>query len=325
MPARSRHDHYPHADIARCRRLRAGAAALETRWRADDEWPGGLAAAIDAVTGEPPDAILAALMPWIADTRWVPVRLETALDLIAGDPFARPPLRPVGGGGGAGGLILVDRGVVRISLQLHPAGVAAPATALFVPGRSAVRVLGCGGAMLHRHRVAVSAAEEAGCFTAADASRVRSARPRALVRDEIWTFDGARTAFTLSHVRADVLLLELAVQPPSSLPVRSYDLASGRLLHVSASRRDSSFRQMALTLLRSFGRTDAAPLFATETETGDFSARWAAMREFVALDAVAARPHLARMAAADLHPEVRHAAAATLALYTPSEPAPCPA
>ncbi|KTE17319.1 HEAT repeat domain-containing protein [Sphingopyxis sp. H115] len=130
--------------------------------------------------------------------------------------------------------------------------------------------------------------------------------------------DTARQGFTLAAARADVLLLELAVQPPSPLPIRSYDAASGRLIHVSASRRDSSFRAMALTLLRQLGRTDAAPLFAAETQAGDFAARWHAMRELVALDSAAAHRLLAAMAAGDPHPEVRRAAVATLALFPPS-------
>lgn len=323
MPARSRHDHYPRTDTVRCGRLRSAADGLEARWRADDAQPDGIAAAFDAVAGMSPGTAVAALMPWLVETGWLGARLDAALALMAADPFARPPLRPVGGGGGAGGLILAGRGAVRLSLQIHPAGVAAPPATLFIPGWSAIHVLVCGGATLHRHDVAVSAAEAAGAFSAAGASRSSSAIPRPLQTGETWAYDSARTAFTLSDVRADVLLLELAAQPPSPLPIRSYDVASGRLLHVSASRRGSSFRQMALTLLRSFGRTDAAPLFAAETQAEDFAARWSALREYVALDPAAARPHVERMAADDPHPEIRRAAAATLALYAPKEPAPC--
>ena len=149
--------------------------------------------------------------------------------------------------------------------------------------------------------------------------------PRAVAAGEVWTLDTARSAFTLSDAHRDVLLLELAVQPPSPLPVRSYDIASGQLVRTASARRDSSFRQMALALLRSFGRTDAAPFFAAETRSEDFAARWSAMREFVALDPAAAHPHLASMAARDPHPEVRRAAAATLALYPPAKADPCPA
>lgn len=157
----------------------------------------------------------------------------------------------------------------------------------------------------------MSEAEEAGGFTASAAAPCRSERPRALCTGELIRLDTARQSWSLADAARDVLLLELAVQPPSPLPIRAYDIASGRLFHVSASRRDSSFRQMALILLRHLGRTDAAPLFAAETRSEDFAARWHAMRELVALDPAAARPRLAAMAAADPHPEVRRAAAAT--------------
>ena len=51
--------------------------------------------------------------------------------------------------------------------------------------------------------------------------------------------------------------------------MRAYDIASGKLIHVSASRRDSSFRQIALALLRHLGRTDAAPFFVAETQKNE--------------------------------------------------------
>jgi hypothetical protein len=317
MTTPSRHDRFPRFDVARRGRMRTAASAVEARWRAEDARPGGLAAAIDAVAGAGPAAVIAAFDPWLADLDWLRGRLDAALALLVADPFARPPLRPVGGGEGPGGLIFAERGSVRLSLQLHPAGAAAPGTVLFVPGRSAFRVLAAGGAMVGYHHVDVTAREEAGGFTAAGAARCLSAPRRPLAVGERWDLDTARTAFTLSGATSDVLLLELAVQPPSRLPIRSYATADGRLLHASASRRDGSFRQMALALLRTFARVDAAPLFAAETRADDFAARWSAMREFVALAPEAARPHLAQMAAIDPHPEIRRAAAATLALYRP--------
>ena len=318
--ARSRHDHFPRTDPARRQRIGEAVAADDAAWRRADSAPGGLFAAIDAAQGKAPAVAVARLLPWLADTAWLRVRLDAALALVAADPFARPPLRLVGGGdGGAGGLVLADRGGVRLTLLVRPAGscIAPPATAVFVPGRAAIRVLASGGAALVTHEVAVGAAEEAGGFTAAAAAPCHSHPPRALGPGELLQLDTARQSYSLADARRDVLLLELAVQPPSPLPIRAYDVASGRLIHISASRRDSSFRATALTLLRHLGRTDAAPLFAAETTAGDFAARWHAMRELVALDPAAARPHLAAMAASDPHPEVRRAAASTLTLLTP--------
>jgi hypothetical protein len=241
-----------------------------------------------------------------------------ALRLLA-DPFARPPLRAVGGGA-LGGLLLAEAGTIRLTLLVRPFEAAIPRAApaaLFVPGAARIRILAAGGAAIGLHHVSVSDAEEAGAFTAAAASPCVSDPPRLLAEGETLLLDTARSAFSLIGGSGDVLMLELAVQPPSRLPIRAYDPENGRLVHVSASRRDSSFRAMALTLLRTMQRRDAAPLFADETHTDDFAARWHAMRELVALDPAAAHAPLAQMAAADPHPEVRRAATATLALYQP--------
>ena len=321
MTATSRHDHYPHADGQRHRAIRRAASALAAGWRTADEAPGGLLADLEAACDASPDDAVDRLLPWLADTRWLRARIGAALALLAADAFARPPLRIVGGGGAAGGVILAECGAIRLSLQLLPfeAG-AVPVTALFVPGRAVIRVLAAGGAQLTLHHVAVTAAEEGGTFTAAGAARCRSDPPCALADGAMLRLDTARTSFTIAGASRDVLLLELAVQPPSSLPTRSYDPGSGRLVHVSASRRDSSFRQMALGLLREMACRDAAPLFVAAVGSGDFAVRWAAMRDFVALDPAAAYPHLARMASGDPHPELRRAAVATLALY-PASPA----
>ncbi|WP_439569372.1 HEAT repeat domain-containing protein [Sphingopyxis sp.] len=315
----SRHDHFPRGDPARRLAMRAAVAELAAEWTAADTTPGGLLAAIDALADSPADTAIAALLPWLTDACWLRDRLDRALVLLGADPFARPPLRLIGGGDEApGGLVLADRGIVRLTLRLWPAATATAAAApiVFIPGRAAVHVLASGGAQLCQHRVAISDAEEAGAFTAAAAAPCHCAPPRPLDTGETLHLDTARHSFTLIPGARDVLLLELAVQPPSPLPIRTYDPASGRLIHVSAARRDSSFRAMALTLLRHLGRPDAAPLFIAETQSEGFAARWHAMRELVALDPAAARAPLAAMAAHDPHPEVRRAAAATLALYS---------
>lgn len=318
--ARSRHDHFPRADAARRGCIRAAVAAADADWRGIDCAPGGLLDAIDALADAPPDMAVARLLPWLDDAQWLQARLDAALALLAADPFIRPPLRFVGGGDeNPGGFLVADRGTIRLTLLVRPAGscVAPPATTLFAPGRAAIRVLANGGASTILHEVAVSAAEETGGFTAAAAAPCHSHPPRLLRTGETIHLDTARQSHSLIGAKRDVLLLELVIQPPSPLPVRAYDVATGRLAHVSASRRDSSFRAMALALLRHLGRADAAPLFAAEARSEDFAARWHAMREFVALDPAAARPHLAAMAATDPHPEVRRAAATTAALIFP--------
>ena len=327
MSVPSRHDHYPRAHALRTAAIRATASDLAAAWRIGDTAPTGLLTAFAAASDAEPDQAIARLRPWLADPRWLGVRLAEALALLAADSFARPPLRIVGGGGGPGGLILAECGAIRLSLQLLPfeAAAAPTTTTLFVPGRAAIRVLAAGGARLTLHHVALSAAEEVGAFTAAAASPCRSDPPYPLVAGDMLDLDTARTSFTIAGATGDVLLLELAVQPPSPLPMRTYELASRRLTHLSASRRDSSFRAMTLALLREMDRRDAAPLFVEATLAEDFAARWSAMRDFVALDPATARLRLADMATSDPHPEVRRAAVATLALFMPKVSDPCPA
>lgn len=315
----SRHNHFPGTDAARRLAIRRAVTDLDTAWSIADAAPDGLIFAIDTLADAPADLAIVGLLPWLTNIYWLRTRLDAALALLTADYFARPPLRPLGGGeGGTGGLILADRGAIRLTLHLRPfaANAPAPAAMAFVPGRAALYIVDCGGAELCMHEVTVSAAEEAGAFTASAAASCRSLPPRWLQTGETLHLDTARQGFTFAGGARDLLFLELTVRPPSPLPMRAYDIASGKLIHVSASRRDSSFRQIALTLLRHLGRADAAPFFVAETRSEDFAARWNAMRELVALDPATARAPLERMAATDPHSEVRRAAAATLALFS---------
>src|SRR3546814_193707 len=134
---------------------------------------------------------------------------------------SRPPLRPVGGGA-LGGLLLAEVGATRLSLLVRPFDAALPGSApvaLFAPGRTRTRILSTGGAAIAFHRVAVSAAEEAGAFTAAGASPCVSDPARPLITGETLTLDSARTAFSLPGGSGDIVLIELAVQPPPRLQI----------------------------------------------------------------------------------------------------------
>ena len=200
--------------------MRRAVADLDAAWRAADTAPDGLLTVIAALAHAPADVVIAGLLPWLSNTHWLRDRLDAALALLAADPFTRPPLRMVGGGDdGPGGLVLADHGAVRLTLQLRPfsANEAAPGTAVFVPGGAAIHVLDGGGAELRAHSVAVSAAEEAGGFTAQGAARCHSQPPRPLRTGETLILDTARQSFTLQHGRAgarsDNLYLELTVQP----------------------------------------------------------------------------------------------------------------
>lgn len=104
MPASaSRHDHFPRRDAARRDAIRAAVARLDAAWGAADTASDGLLTAIAAQAGAAPAAAIAALRPWLSDRRWLAARIDGALALLCADPFARPPLRAIGGGESSGG------------------------------------------------------------------------------------------------------------------------------------------------------------------------------------------------------------------------------
>lgn len=322
----SRHDHFPRGDAQRLDALHHATAALAARWRGAFPIPRHWLAAFDAVAAMDARAAAEALAPLFGDVSWIGAELEAAIALLGADPFARPPLRPFGGGGEPCGLLLGEYGPIRLSLRLYPyeAGQRKARSVMFVPGAVACHILSDGGAAIVLHEVDLDSAEAAGGFSARRAAPSVCHPPRPLGAGETLCLDTGRQGLTLADAVGDVLFLELAVQPPSPLPTRVHDIASGRLMHVAASRRDNSFRLMAMALLRTLGHVEASPLFAMATDDDDFALRWAAMREWVALDAGMARGRLTAMAVDDPHPELRAAAAATLRLYDDREaPSPC--
>jgi hypothetical protein len=315
VPPRSRHDHYPrgHAELRRA--MQHDALALESQWRAEDEGPGGIFAAMDRVAAAAPDAIFAALAPWLADTSWAQHRLSEALALCATHPFAMPPLR-IFSGGALSGLILAERLPITLSLMIRPFNQPAPRapSVIFSPGHGLTRIIRSGGASISRYYVALSADELAGGFRAAAAAPLERGESGPVTDGTMIRVDQQRESFNLTTGSGDLVMLQLFVHRPSRVPMREYDPDSRRLVRVAAAGRATSFRQMGLAVLRAFGRSDAAPLFAAALADDDFAMRWQVMREFLALAPDAALPHLAAMDEADPHAEVRAAAAATLAL-----------
>jgi hypothetical protein len=175
-------------------------------------------------------------------------------------------------------------------------------------GRLAVtRYHRAGGARL----LAWDAGEDAAAFRFASAPRLVALPAIALADGEIRALDGRRHAFALTDAAAPVVAL--TISPRTGGLARAYDRASGRLVRVAGNDMAEARRRMLLTLLRVSGRRDAAAQFDAATRAPAHDLRWAAMREWLALDAEAALPRL-RTLADDPHPDVRDAARATLPL-----------
>ena len=317
--SRSRHDYFPRDNMARRRAMRFAAQDRDAQWRAADCAPSGLLAAMAALRDANPATVFSALQPWLADDRWITRRLDEALALVEREPFVLPPLRMFAGKG-LGGLILAESARITLCVMIRPFDAITNGDAdeshraIFSPGHSWTRVVRAAGARIRRYRVAVSAAEDDGVFTAAGAGRSEYMGEECLYNGDVIMTDQRRECFGIIGGTGDVVMEQFFVQPRSPLPLREYDGRTGQLIRVASSQRANSFRQMGFALLRHLDRRDAAPLFADELANIDFALRWQVMREFVALDAHTALPHLRGMAANDPHPEVRRAASAALDL-----------
>lgn len=295
--------------------MQTEAAALDAQLRAEDAAPGGIGYAMQRLAGADPDTIFAELAAFLTNHGWVQQRLRAALTLCVADPFAMPPLR-IFSGGALGGLILAEVPPITLSLMVRPFNQPASRdpSVIFSPGRGITQIVRSGGALIRRYRVSVSEVEQAGGFRNAAAAPLELIGEGPLADGDQVRVDQQCESFNLTPGDGDLVMLQLFVHQQSCVPMREYDPATGKLIRAAAAGRATSFRQMGLAVLRAFDRRDAALLFAAALCDEDFAMRWQVMRELLALDAEAALPHLTAMAADDPHPEVRAAAAATLAL-----------
>ena len=196
-------------------------------------------------------------------------------------------------------------------LSADALAVAVPARSVTIAGRvSVIRYVRGGGA-----RRALWTAEPA----AADL-RAADAAPCTLTLDEplgdgmVVRLDGRTQGQVISGATSDVVTVTATVRPGASAYVREYAVADGALLRCAMLDEQPARTQMLLAYLRLAGRADAAGCFAAAVRDDAFFVRWPAMREWLALDAPTALPHLRIMAQADPHAEVRTAARATLAM-----------
>ncbi|HEX6376347.1 MAG TPA: HEAT repeat domain-containing protein [Allosphingosinicella sp.] len=277
-------------------------------------------------------AVLALARAFIEDDAMIAAVMQAAIAAAAADPFCRPSLRATRNEV-QDGLLLFSRPELVVQLAVIGADAlaikrrseAGRAPIAFTGQRSLFRFLKGGGASLS---IWTAPAIEAG-FSAPAGGRCRLRERRRLADGEVLELDGRRESFLLEGAESDLVYL-FASTPLEAGPVGTeYDGESLELVAASSTDDAGSRTQMMLALLRSLGRSDAAPLFAEQLSAPHFHARWQAMREMLALDAELALPHLRALAASDPHAEVRAAAAETLAAFFPDRPAiqesPCPA
>lgn len=248
------------------------------------------------------------------DDSWVSSLLGPLIDALAGDPWIEPPLR-ISRDGVRTGAILFESPLVTITASVLSADALRalpPPRSVVVPGRlTIVRYVRGGGARLRLWHA--GAAGDDG-REAATARRCRPLGVLPLADGVVLRLDGRTRGWLIEQAESDVVMLSASVRIGAAAVMRDYALPGGDLLR-SATLDDGAARtQMLLTLLRLSGRSNALEAFETATHDDAVFLRWAAMREWIALDARSALPRLADMARSDADRDVRSAAGATLAM-----------
>ena len=278
------------------------------------------------------DSILSAAAAVLERPGGVDACVECAIDAAARDPFFRPALRNASSDI-LSGLSLYESPLLNLFLAVvSPEALAAkrtfragPASIAFTGQRSVYRFMKSGGATISFWK----APRIRSGFSGARSGRCRLVERRPIEDGETLVLDGRSYGFVIDHAVSDIVYVQ-AITPVGSAPLMAeYDLETREWIGASSTDEASSRTQLMLALLRTMERGDAAPLFAELVRGDHFYARWQAMREFLALDAELALPHLRAMAASDPHPEVRAAAMQTLEAFfgeaaQQEEPA-CPA
>ncbi|HEX8241575.1 MAG TPA: HEAT repeat domain-containing protein [Allosphingosinicella sp.] len=253
--------------------------------------------------------------------------LKMLIEAAGDDPYFRPPFSVVTSEVHCG-LLLVDHPALSLTLGIMSAdSIAAKraerkggASLTFTGRRSAFHFIAGGGATLSLWEAPRIGAG----FTAEASGRCRPAGRLRIEDGRKLDIDGRRFAFVVEEAERDIVFVG-AETPLEAGPLSvEYDWGTRQFVAASSTDEASSRTQMMLALLRVMGRRDALPLFREMLGSEHFYARWQTMREFLALDAGAALPHLREMAAADPHCEVRRAAAQTLTRLFAEEPVPCP-
>ena len=290
----------------------ARSAELARRWRDSDAFR-RLAERFAGLGEDDVGEIAHRAHDLLEDDDWTRALLAPGIAALAEDPWAQPPLAisrdPL-----RTGAVFFDAGCVVLTASVAAADALAalpPPASVIVPGRLAiVRYVQSGGARLHLWRAAAAGAE----FGAADAAPAVPLGSLPLGDGVVLRLDGRTRGWWLSGAAADVVTLTATIRAGQAPLMREYAVPSGAFLRCATLDERAARAQMLLTFLRVAGRRDAADRFDAVSRDATPFLRWSAMREWLALDALAALPRLGEMAQADPSVEVRTVARDTLAL-----------
>jgi hypothetical protein len=260
-----------------------------------------------------PDTTLARAAALLGDGDWAADLLAPLVEALAADSLFEPPLK-VSRDGARIGLVLFDSPAVSLS-ACHSSAAAMRARGMSASvtfsGRLAVtRYVRAGSATLRRWRTEAAGAD----FRADTAPVCAEMAPLQLADGDVHAIDGRCEAQLVTALQGELVTLVATIRAGAAPLMREHATDDGRLLRVASGDDRASRAEMLLAFLRLAGRADAGPCFAEASHDPAFHLRWAAMREWLALDARAALPRLEVMAAGDPHPHVRSAATQALTL-----------
>lgn len=306
------------------------AAILAAREAAGDTaraWRGGAAyraleRSFADCPADDPAVAMARATRLLGNADWAGALLEPLVMALAADPLFEPPLR-ANRDGLRIGAVLFDCPAASIAACRTSAAAMrrqpAPVTIAFSGRLVVTRYVRAGGATLQRWQADPADAD----FRASAASPCHALASLALSDGDVHAIDGQREAHLVTGAGSDMVTLVATIRTGTPPLMREHAIADGGLLRVASGDERASRTEMLLAFLRLAGRADAGLQFGEATHDPAFHLRWAAMREWLGLDARAALPRLEAMAAADPHAEIRDAAARTLGVVRPKLEAAC--
>jgi hypothetical protein len=283
---------------------RGASGETHAAWRAGPEYR-ALAASFADCPAEDLEAVAERGEVLLADTGWVEALLAPLQAVLAADPFFEPPFR-FSRDASRTGAVLFECPAVTVTANVVTAPPA-PGRVTFTGRMTVTRYVRSGGATLRRWRAEAMGPN----FSVADASPCRELATVVLNDGEVHRCDGRTEAQMPVDAGSPVVMLAVVSRTGSPL-LREYCVADGQLARLVSGDDRPSRAEMLLTFVRLAGRADAGERFDTATRDDAFNLRWAAMREWLLLDARGALARLVEMAHADPSPDIRSAAARTL-------------
>lgn len=302
------------SDPDRQRETSKAADHLSIRWNAGPVHQ-QFTAAMAALPPGDSGAVASAIRDLFGDDAWVETLLDALCEAARRDPYFEPPFRALNSDIHTGLVVFEDdnvsiaAGVSRVArLAAKKNGPRGGVSIGFTGQLGIFKFVKAGGALMSFWEVPEVTAD----FTAAGAGRCRRTGERRIEDGEILIVDGRFQSFVIEHAAANLVVLQASVKPGRAPLSVEYDAHSHRYVGCSAADDTASRIQMIATLLRKMDCEAAFPAVAAFVDHPDFFVRWHVMRELLGIDAVAALPHLRRMAAHDPHADTRRAARTVL-------------